>query len=91
MTDLKVKPLFERIFIKVDEIEKVSTSGLILPQESLDSLYKGTVIAVGHTVTEDTILVGDRVLFQKHAGFDITISGEKVRMMMINDVWAKEL
>lgn len=85
----KVQPLFERIFVQVDQEAETSPSGLIIPKDSKDMITMGTVLAVGTKMPPNSVSVGDRIIFQKHAGIDLKIDGETVRMMMVNDVFAR--
>lgn len=88
-TDEVVRPMFERIFVKVDDAESTSPSGLVIPKDSKSMITTGVVVRVGTTVKDEQLREGQRVLFQTHAGIDIQVDGEKVRMMMLNDVFAR--
>ena len=72
---MSIEPMGDRILVKVDEVQEVLASGLVLPQASVEKPQQGTVIAVGGGKTADNgnlipmlIKVGDKVLFPKFSG-----------------------
>ena len=82
------KPLYERVLIRPDSVEKETETGIILPPESRQRPNSGEIVALGHLVEGDKspFNVGDRVLYMKYAGFDVEIDGEMLHLVMANDL-----
>lgn len=81
---MAVKPLEDRVLIKPIEPETVTSSGLYLPESSKEKPIQGTVVAVGPgKVLENggrasmSIANGDRVVYPKFAGTEVTIEGDE--------------
>ena len=90
---MKIRPLQDRIIVKrIDEEEKTK-GGIIIPDTAKEKPQEAKVIAVGKgKVKEDgTVLPldvkkGDRVLFSKYSGTEITIDGEEHLIIREDDV-----
>ena len=92
-TKTTLHPLHDRILIKrIDETE-VRRGGLVIPDSAKEKPQEGKVLAVGTgTVTEDgrkiplDVKAGDRVLFGKYSGSEVTLDGEEYLIMKEEDV-----
>ncbi len=71
MSEPKVIPLGNRVIIKRDETPGKTPSGLFLPESSIVPSCEGIVKEVGRGVT--LVKTGDKVIFSKHAGVDISV------------------
>jgi len=83
MSNIKVKPLADRVLIEPMEAEEKTTSGIYIPDTAKEKPQKGTIIAVG-AGTKDVnmeVKVGDVVLYGKYAGTEITIDGKDYLIM----------
>ena len=86
-------PLHDRILVeRIDEGE-VRRGGLIIPDSAKEKPQEGKVLAVGKgTVSEDgkktplDVKAGDRVLFGKYAGSEVTLDGQEYLIMKEEDV-----
>jgi chaperonin GroES len=92
---MKVRPLSDRIIVKPAEAEEKTASGLIIPDTAKEKPMKGEVVAVGKgKVTDDgkeiklELKVGDKVLYGKYSGTEVTIDGEEFLIMRESDVYA---
>lgn len=92
---MKIKPLSDRILVKPAEAEEKTASGIIIPDTAKEKPMKGEVVAVGKgKVTEDgkeikpELKVGDKVLYGKYSGTEITVEGEEYLIMRESDVYA---
>ena len=90
-----VKPLGDRIFIKVSESEEKTAGGILLPESAKEKPKEGIVIALGDGKTlEDgsktsfSVSVGDRVLFTSYAGTDVKYDGSEYMIMREDDLLA---
>lgn len=81
-------PLYERVLIRPDGIEKETDSGIILPPESRKRPNSGEIVSLGHlaSVSNAPFKVGDHVLYMRYAGFDVEIDGELLHLVMANDL-----
>ena len=86
----KIKPLADRVLIKVSEAETKTASGIIIPDNAQEKPQKGTVIAVGKGTKENPMSVnkGDTVLYGKYAGTELKHDGEEFIIMKESDIFA---
>ncbi|RLW68316.1 MAG: co-chaperone GroES [spirochete symbiont of Stewartia floridana] len=70
---MTVKPLQDRVLIKVGEAETVTASGLYIPDTAQEKTQTGTVVAVGDDKDAITVKVGDKVMYDKYAGTNVSI------------------
>ena len=92
---MKVRPLHDRIIVKRLEEEEKTKGGIIIPDTAKEKPIEGKVIAVGDgKIKEDGTKIpldlkkGDRVLFAKYGGTEITIDGEEHLMIKEDDILA---
>ena len=92
---MKVKPLADRVMIKPIEAEETKRGGIIIPDTAKEKPMQGQVKAIGTgRQTEDgkiipmTVKKGDRILYGKYSGTEITIDGEDMLIMRESDVLA---
>jgi chaperonin GroES len=92
---MKIKPLADRIVIKPSPAEEKSRGGIILPDTAKEKPVVGEVVAIGPgKVTDDgktvkpEVKVGDKVLYGKYSGTEVTIEGEEYLIMRETDIFA---
>ena len=92
---MNLKPIKDRIVIRVLEAETATKSGIIIPDAATEKPSQGEVLATGGgRITEDGVLIpmevktGDRILFGKHAGTPIKVDGEEYHILKEDDVMA---
>ena len=91
---MKIQPLHDRVIVKRIEEEETTKGGIIIPDTAKEKPQEGIVIAVGSGKTEDgkkiplEVKKGDRILFNKYAGTEITIEGEEHLIMKEDDIIA---
>jgi chaperonin GroES len=90
-----LKPLADRVLVKVDEEETKTKGGILLPDTAQKKSQKGTVVAIGSGKVLDNgtrlgfeVKVGDHVLFAKYSGVDIEEEGEKYLLLSERDILA---
>ncbi|MEO1022687.1 MAG: co-chaperone GroES [Bacteroidota bacterium] len=87
-----IKPLGDRVLVKADVAEEVTSSGLYIPDTAKEKPQQGTVIAVGPGKVENgnkiemTVKEGDKVLYGKYAGTEVTLDGEEYMIMRESDI-----
>jgi chaperonin GroES len=86
-------PLHDRVLLKRIEEGPARKSGIIIPDSAKEKPQEGKVIAVGKgKVSEDgkktplDVKAGDRVLFGKYSGSEVTVNGEEYLIMKEEDV-----
>ncbi len=90
---MKFRPLHDRVLVRrVDEEEKTA-GGIIIPDTAQEKPMEGTVLAIGPGARDEQgklvpmdVVVGDRVLFGKWSGNEITIDGEELSIMKESDI-----
>ena len=89
----KFRPLHDRVLVKRIEQDNKTAGGIIIPDTAKEKPMEGEVIAAGTGArTEDgnviplDVKTGDRVLFTKWAGTEVTINGEELLVMKESDI-----
>ncbi|MDR1172266.1 MAG: co-chaperone GroES [Bacteroidales bacterium] len=90
MTNVKIKPLADRVLVQPMEAESKTASGLIIPDTAKEKPQKGTVVAAGPGTKDEEIQVkvGDVVLYGKYAGSELNVDGTDYLMMRQSDILA---
>ncbi len=90
---MKIRPLQDRIIVKRIEEEETSKGGIIIPDTAKEKPQEGKVVAVGKgKIREDgklqkpDVKKGDRVLFGKFSGTEVTLEDEEHLMIREDDV-----
>lgn len=86
---MKIKPMDDRLLIELVEEETKTSSGIIIPDTAKEKPRMGLVVAVG--TDEDLqakVKVGDKVLFAKYGGEEITADGKEYKIVQRSDVLA---
>jgi chaperonin GroES len=86
-------PLHDRILVQRIEEEKVRRSGIIIPDSAKEKPQEGKVLAVGKGTVNEAgkktpldVKAGDRVLFGKYSGSEVTLNGQEYVIMKEEDV-----
>lgn len=88
----KLTPLADRVVVRPQDAEEVTSGGLIIPDTAKEKPQKGTILAVGPGKVENgtkidmTVKEGDTVLYGKYAGTEVTIDGDDVLIMRESDI-----
>lgn len=91
---MKIKPLFDRVVLKPIENESETKSGILLPMASQEKSQIGIVVAVGSGQNAEgkdigmQVKEGDKVLFGKFSGTEITIDEQKYVVVRQPDILA---
>jgi chaperonin GroES len=90
-----VKPLGDRVFIKVSPAEEKTAGGILLPDNAKEKPQVGEVIQVGPGKRKDDgeyssleVKVGDSVLYSKYAGTEVKLAGEEYVLLSEKDILA---
>ncbi len=93
---VNLRPLDDRIVVKRVDAEEKTAGGIILPGSAQEKPQEGIIIAVGAGKLLDSgtratldVVPGDKVLFGKYSGTEVTVSGESLLIMRESDILAK--
>ncbi len=91
---MKLKPLSDRVVIKMTEAEETTKSGIILTSSAQEKPQVAEVLAVGPGGVVDgkevvmQVKVGDKVITSKYSGTEVKIDGEELIVVRQNDILA---
>ena len=90
---MKFRPLHDRVLVRPLEQDERTTGGIIIPDTAKEKPQQGEVIAVGPggrdeagKITPPDVKKGDRILFGKWSGTEVTINGDKLLNMKETDI-----
>ena len=93
---VNLRPLDDRVVVKVLEAEEKTSGGIVLPDTAKEKPQRGRVTAVGDGKLLDSgkrhplsVKKGDEVIFGKYAGSDIKIDDEDFKVLRETDLLAK--
>ena len=90
-----IRPLHDRIVLRRIAADSVTKGGIVIPENAKEKPVQGEVVAVGSGKALDDgslrpidVKVGDRVLFGKYAGSEVTVDGEERVIVREEDILA---
>lgn len=90
---LKFRPLHDRVLLRRIEQQEKTAGGIIIPDSVKEKPMEGEIVAVGSGNRDDSgkvvpldVKAGDRVLFSKWAGTEVTIDGREYLVMKESDI-----
>ncbi len=94
-TELKLRPLGDRVVVEPSEGEDVTAGGILLPETAKEKPQQGTILAAGTGRRDDNgklialdVKVDDKVLYAKYGGTEIKINGKKLLILKESDILA---
>ncbi len=90
MAKLKIQPLADRVLVEPMEAEQKTAGGIIIPDTAKEKPQEGVVVAVGPGKKDEpmTVKTGDKVLYGKYSGSELTINGTHYLIMRESDIFA---
>jgi chaperonin GroES len=90
MSQIKIKPLADRVLVEPSQAEEKTSSGIIIPDTAKEKPQQGSVIAIGTGKKDEplTVKVGDTILYGKYAGTEINVEGKEYLIMRESDIFA---
>ncbi len=92
---MNIKPLADRVVVKPIEEQQQKEGNIIIPDTAKEKPQQGEVVAVGPGKTSESgenvameVKVGDKVLYGKYSGTEVTIDGEDYLIMRESDILA---
>ncbi len=91
---MKIKPLGDRVVVKMLESEETTKSGIVLPGSAKEKPQVAEIVAVGPGTVVDgkevkmEVKVGDKVLMSKYAGTEVKFDGQEYTILKQSDILA---
>jgi len=96
MKKVHIDPLSDRVVVMPEDAEEKTASGIILPDTAQEKPHMGKIVAAGPGKVSDngnvvkmSLQTGDKVLYGKYSGTEITLDGSEVLIMRESDILAK--
>ena len=87
------KPLHDRVLVRRIEADQKTAGGIIIPDSAQEKPSEGEIVSVGEGARDDDgdripldVKAGDRILFGKWSGTEITLDGEELLIMKESDI-----
>ena len=85
---MKVKPLGDRVIVKLEKNEAKTAGGIIIPDTAQEKTQQGVVVEVGDDKEVIKVKAGQRVMYDKYAGAQVKINGEEHLILKMSDIIA---
>jgi len=85
---MKVKPIGDRVVVKLEKSETKSAGGIIIPDTAQEKTQIGVVVEVGDDKDVIKVKPGQKVMHDKYAGTQVKISGEDHLILKMSDILA---
>ena len=90
---MKFRPLHDRVLVRRAEAETKTAGGIIIPGTAEEKPSEGEIVATGNGYVNDNgdiraldVKTGDKIIFSKWAGTEVTIDGEDLMVMKESDI-----
>jgi chaperonin GroES len=90
---MSFKPLHDRVMVRRTEGDEKTSGGLIIPDSAKEKPAEGEVVSCGDGARKDSgelidmaVSTGDKVLFGKWSGTEVTVDGEELLIMKESDI-----
>src|SRR5438128_2974179 len=95
-SELKVRPLDDRVVVEPLEAEEKTAGGILLPDSAKQKPQRGRVLAAGPGKLRENgersklaVVVGDEVLYGRYSGNDVEVGGKEVKIMRESEILGK--
>ncbi|MDC7238868.1 MAG: co-chaperone GroES [Spirochaetales bacterium] len=85
---MTIKPLGDRVLLKMVEAETKTASGLYIPETAQEKTQTASVVAIGDDKDLITVKEGDKVMYDKYAGTTIKVDGDEFLIIKMQDIIA---
>ena len=85
---MKVKPLADRVMVKLEKNEAKTAGGIIIPDTAQEKTQTGVVVEVGDDKDVIKVSAGQKVMYDKYAGTQVKIDGEEHLILKMADIIA---
>jgi chaperonin GroES len=85
---MKVKPLADRVMVKLEKNEAKTAGGIIIPDTAQEKTQTGSVVAIGDDKEVIKVSVGQKVMYDKYAGTQVKVDGVEHLILKFQDIIA---
>jgi chaperonin GroES len=85
---MKIIPLGDRVLVKLEQNASKPAGGIIIPDTAQEKTQTGTVAAIGDDTEVIKVKVGQKVMYDKYAGTQLTIDGDDCLILKFSDIIA---
>ncbi|MDR2633328.1 MAG: co-chaperone GroES [Treponema sp.] len=85
---MKVKPLADRVMVKLEKNESKTAGGIIIPDTAQEKTQTGLVVEIGDDSEAIKVKAGQKVMYDKYAGTQIKIDGVEYLILKMSDIIA---
>jgi chaperonin GroES len=85
---MKVKPLADRVMVKLEKNEAKTAGGIIIPDTAQEKTQQGVVFEVGDDADVIKVIAGQKVMYDKYAGTQVKIDGVEHLILKMADIIA---
>ena len=85
---MKVKPLADRVMVKLEKNEAKTAGGIIIPDTAQEKTQTGQVVAIGDDKEVIKVAVGQKVMYDKYAGTQVKVDGVEHLILKMADIIA---
>ena len=85
---MKIKPLSDRVLVKIEKSEAKSAGGIIIPDTAQEKTQTGVVSEVGDDKEVIKVKSGQKVMYDKYAGTQVKIDGTEYLILKMSDILA---
>jgi chaperonin GroES len=85
---MKVKPLADRVMVKLEKNEAKTAGGIIIPDTAQEKTQQATVVEVGDDKDVIKVQAGQKVMYDKYAGTQVKIDGAEYLILKMSDILA---
>ena len=85
---MKVKPLADRVIVKLEKSETKSAGGIIIPDTAQEKTQIGKIVEIGDDKDVIKVKAGQKVMYDKYAGTQVKIGGEEHLILKMADILA---
>lgn len=85
---MKVKPLADRVMVKLEKNEAKTAGGIIIPDTAQEKTQTGLVVEIGNDTEVIKVKAGQKVMYDKYAGTQIKLDGVEYLILKMSDIIA---
>ena len=85
---MKIRPLADRVLVKLEKNEAKTAGGIIIPDTAQEKTQEGVVVEVGDDKEVIKVKAGQKVMYDKYAGSQIKINGVEHLILKMSDILA---
>jgi chaperonin GroES len=85
---MKIKPLADRVLVKIEKSEAKSAGGIIIPDTAQEKTQTGVVTDVGDDKEVIKVQAGQKIMYDKYAGTQVKVDGAEYLILKMSDILA---